>query len=225
MSKWVLSFLLFVGHWTLGQEVRIYSNTETPIHLSEGFELHIPANENKYIVTNWSKGQLYYPNGGYKSYDSLNFDRYTNAIEVVKNNKPLTIMPMGLLGALIFDTSASGYLLIVGSFESNNQFLLINSIGKYVLASKIDASIKNSELSSNIDEVRFVPKPEEELNLKPQYFIWKNLTWEPFKISKKAVLKLFGKDKKDFLKLVSRYDIDLSRKESLIQVFKIINEN
>jgi len=132
MIKWLI--LLFILPFTAqAQEVILNLHTPQPVELKGEFDLFFPEHTNEYLVTQWSKGKLFYTNGTSKTYDSLNFNRHQNMMEVVVNNKVLILMPLGLAGGLIYNSDTDGSVLIVGKVNAEAKFLLVNSAGKYLL--------------------------------------------------------------------------------------------
>lgn len=223
MNKWMLIFL-FAANWVNGQDVTLNINATDPLKLSLGFNLFIPPNDHQYLASQWTKGKLFYANGTSKTYDSLNFDRYSDAIEVVINNKPLSIMPMGLSGALIYSSNNSGTVLIVGKVDGKRKFLLVLSEGQHLLASFLHSSEHHTELTYKIDEIIFVPQKEEEPIIKKNYVVLDNRNWIRFKMNKSAISKLFNVDKKELKSIASNKGINTSDKRGLLQLFQALNK-
>ncbi len=224
MNKWIF-FSLFITNWAFGQDVSLTNNVTNPIKLNPAFELYVPVNDQQYIAGQWAKGKLFYTNGTSKHYDSLNFDRYSNVIEVVLNNKVITIRPMGLSGALIYNSQTSGSLLIVGKVSDQSLFLVVESKGRYVLASYLTANETQKVENYKVDEVRFVPKKKNELIIKENYVLLNDNTWDWFKINKSEIGKLFKVDKKDLQSMAAENGINANNKTELVPLFNLLNDN
>ena len=224
MNKWTLLFFL-IANLANGQDVIVNAGVGNTVQLSDEFELHIPQNQNQYIASQWSKGKLFYANGTSKKYDSLNFDRYGNKVEVVVNNKALSVLPMGLSGGLIYSTDNSGSLFIVGKIAEEARFLIVLSSGKYLLASYLISTAPSDELNYKTDEVRFVPKKKTENVIRAHYVIFENEKWKSFKLSKSALSKLFKEDKKMLQSTAVSEGINTSTEIGLIQLFDFLNDN
>lgn len=141
MNK-AIFIILIISHLAKGQDVIVHAQGENPIEVSFEFSLVAPPNLNQYIAKQWANGKLFYTNGTSKYYDSLNFDRCSNELEVVVNNKALSILPMGLSGALVYNSTSSGTMLLVGKVADKARFLLIESTGQFLLASYLISSEK-----------------------------------------------------------------------------------
>lgn len=218
-------FILFlVTHWAQSQDVILNVASAKPIEVSAGFELVNPQNNNQYIAAQWSSGKLFYINGTTKIYDSLNFDRYANVIEVVINNKALSILPRGLSGALIYSTTSSGTMLLVSKVADDTKFLLVEGSGKYLVASYLVSSEQHEEVTSKLDEIRFVPKEKRDLIIKEYFFLLDQGSWSPFKPNKSTLSKLFNVDKKELQSLASNTGVNLNSKNGLIELFKTLNK-
>jgi len=195
MIKWLI--ILFILPFTAqAQEVILNLHAAQPVELKGGFGLFFPEHTNEYLVTQWSKGKLFYTNGTSKTYDSLNFNRHQNMMEVVVNNKVLILMPLGLAGGLIYNSDNDGSVLIVGKVNAKANFLLVNSVGKHLLASYLTTRIEEIR-GYKTDEMRFVPKEESDKIIKEKFVIFSNGNWEEFKMSKSFLSKLFNIDKKN----------------------------
>lgn len=224
MIRWVLLFS-FMCNLANGQDVILNSGAVNPVQLNDEFELHFPNNQNQYIVSQWSKGKLFYTNGTSKKYDSLNFDRYGNKIEAVLNNKPLSILPMGLSGGLIYNSANSGSLFIVGKVESESRFLVVLSSGKYLLSSYLVSTTPVDEVPYKTDEVRFSPKNIKENVIKVHYVILDSERWKSFKLSKSSLSKFFKEEKKTIQAIAEKEGINTSTERGLIQLFDFLNDN
>jgi hypothetical protein len=222
MIKWIL-ILVLAANWVNGQNVTLNSNNS--IKLSLDFSLFVPQNEHQYIATQWAKGKFFYANGTSKPYDSINFDRYENVIEVVVNNKALSIMPMGLSGALIYNSSNSGTILIVGEIDERSRFLMLQSEGQYILVSYMTTNEMQEETNYKTDEIRFVPKSDAKLVLEENYFILSNGAWREFKISRSSISKLFKVEKKELQSIASENGIITGSKSGLIELFQLLNDH
>lgn len=223
VNKWLIIILL-VTQLAQGQDVSLHSNGNDPVELSDNFSLFIPQNVNQYLATQWSKGRLFYPNGSSKDYDSLNFDRYSNVLEVVSNNKAVSILPMGLSGALIYNSPSLGTVLIVGKVVEESKFLLLQSEGKYLLASYLFSNDNQVELNYKNDEIRFVPKKKVEAVIKEHYVIFEKEQWEEIKLNKSAFSKLFKVDKKELQSLASENGLNTNNKQGLKALFQLLNK-
>jgi len=208
-----------------GQDVILNSGVGNPVLLSNKFELHFPNNQNQYIASQWSKGKLFYTNGTSKKYDSLNFNRYGNKIEAVVNNKPLSILPMGLSGGLIYNTDNSGSLLIVGKTVSETRFLMVLSNGKYLLASYLVSTVPAEDLSYKLDELRFVPQKKKENVISVHYVFFDNEKWKSFKLNKSSLAKLFQVEKKTLQSNAETEGINTNTEKGLIELFDFLNDN
>ena len=217
-------FILFlIAHWTQGQDVVLNATGAKPIEVNDGFELVNPQNNNQYIATQWSSGKLFYTNGTTKIYDSLNFDRFTNVLKVVINNKPLSIFPMGISGALIYTTDSTGTMLIVNKLEDDTKFLLVESSGNYLLTSYLVSSEQTEEVTFKIDEIYFVAKDKKDLVIKEHFVLLKQGNWSSFKLTLSTLSKLFKVDKKELQSIASNKSINLTNKNGLVALFKILN--
>lgn len=224
MNKWIFIFL-FSANYVNGQHVKLKPDESNPIFLSPDFSLFIPQHDNQYVVSKWARGRLFYTNGTSKRYDSLNFDRYSNKIEVVINNKALSILPMGLTGALIYSSDTVGYLLIVGNVKDQPTFLAVESVGQYVLASFLISSEQNEVLTYKIDEIRFVPKRKIDVIIKRKHLLLNNKVWGEFKLNKSTISNLFKVDKKGLQSIASDRGINVNNKQELVRLFQFLNDN
>ncbi|MCF6360941.1 MAG: hypothetical protein L3J29_09300 [Cyclobacteriaceae bacterium] len=222
MNKWLIAFL-FASCLCQAQNVVLNLQSQNPLQVGEGFSLTFHQNNNEYIATKWSQGKLFYNNGTSKTYDSLNFNRYLNIIEVVTNNKLLTLKPMGLAGALIYDTKNSGSVLISAKVDLETRFLLTNSVGQYLFASYLTTDKGEESRGFRIDELVFVAR-EEQVVIEEFFVLFRKGAWEHFKLNKSALSKLFKKDKKELQLIASDSDLDLSKKEGLIRLFQMLNK-
>lgn len=223
MTKWLA--ILFILPFTVqAQEVILNLHNPQPIELKGGFGLFFPEQTNEYLVTQWSKGKLFYTNGTSKTYDSLNFNRYQNMMVVVANNKVLTLMPLGLAGALIYNSNHSGSVLIVGKINAEAKFLVVNSVGKYLLASYLTTDRIEEVRGHKIDEIRFVPKKEADKIIKEAFVIFNNGSWEEFKISKSFLSKFFNIGKKELQGVATDAGISMSDKAGLVKLFELLNK-
>ena len=223
MSRVLIIFLL-LGNLAEAQFVTISNNVEKPIIITSGFKLAIPQNKHQYLATKWTKGQLFYNNGTSKLYDSLNFDRYANRLEVVANNKALLLMPMGLSGAMINGASNEGTLLIVGDISGASTFLVVLSVGTNILASYLTPDYIENTRGFKTDEVRFVPKGKEEVVIKEHFTILKQGKWHVFKLNKPSLTKLFKVEKKKLQEMASNEQVSLNDSNGLIKIFQILNK-
>lgn len=221
MTKWGFLFLL-TANTIFAQDVVINNST---IQISDKFELVSPSIDQQYVATQWAKAKLFYANGTSKNYDSLNFNRYANEIEIVVNNKVITLRPIGISAALIYHTSTSGSLLMVGSVNDQSLFLLVQSEGKFVLASYLATNEIKKEENYKVDEVRFVPRKKDVIIIKENYVVRKEDVWSEFKLNKSSVSKLFKIEKKTFQDIVAAQGINVGGKEELVQIFNILNGN
>ncbi len=220
--KWLA--ILFVLPFTVqAQEVILNLHAPQPVELKGGFDLFFPEHTNEYLVPQWSKGKLFYTNGTSKTYDSLNFNRHQNMMEVVVNNKVLTLMPLGLAGGLIYNSNYSGSVLIVGIVNAEAKFLVVNSVGKHLLASYLTTKIEEVRRHKT-DEMRFVPKEEGDKIIKEAFVIFSNGSWEEFKISKSLLSKFFNTDKKELQSFATDAGISMNDKVGLIRLFQLLNK-
>lgn len=224
MNKWIFIFL-FSANYVNGQHVKLQPDESIPIYLSPDFSLFIPQQDYQYVASKWASGRLFYTNGTSKRYDSLNFDRYSNKIEVVINNKALSILPMGLTGALIYFSDKVGYLLIVGKVKDQPKFLAVESVGQYVLAAYLISSAPKEDLTYKTDEIRFVPKIKKEDLIKKTFWLLTNGIWAEFKMNKSTVSKLFKIDKKKLQSIASDKGINVNNKHELVRLFQFLNDN
>ncbi len=222
MTKWlaILFILPFMAH---AQEVILNLDEPQPVELKGGFGLFFPEHTNEYLVTQWSKGKLFYTNGTSKTYDSLNFNRHQNMMEVVVNNKVLTLMPLGLAGGLIYNSGNDGSVLIVGKVNAKARFLLVNSVGKYLLASYLTTDRIEGVRGYKTDEMRFVPKEEGKKIIKEEFVVFRDGNWEGLKMSKSFLSKLFNIDKKELQGISTNAGISMSDKIGLIKLFQLLN--
>lgn len=221
-NSWVL-FLLLISSWVSAQHVIITSNAESPFEVNSNFTLDFPKNNFQYLSEQWAKGELYYTNGTSKQYDSLNFDRYANRLEVVVNNKALSLLAMGLSGALVYNSNTSGTLLIVGRVKETSKFLVVNSEGQFVLASYMSTNDLEETSNNQINEIRFTPKPKPELVTTKNYVIYKKGKWISFKLSKSSISKLFEIDKKRMQSSANQASIARYNEEGLSKLFQLLN--
>lgn len=223
MMKWVL-LLVFLNTLAFGQEVTINMESDRPIQISDGFILKFPTKYNQYISDHWSKGIIYYSNGSNHRYDSLNFNRFSGSIEVVINNKPLSLMPLGFEGALIYDSSHSGYVLMSARIDDNKTVVVVQSEGKYVLAAKVQVTETITSTSVNVDEIRFVAKPKSELSFNTNYYLLKDKRWQSFKLSKSNIIKLFSIDKTELKEFFAARSSRLIGENDLVDFFDHFNK-
>ena len=221
-NSWVL-FLLLISSWASAQHVIITSNAERPFEVSSNFTFDFPKNHFQYLSKYWTKGDLFYTNGTSKQYDSLNFDRYANRLEVVVNNKALSLLAMGLAGALVYESSDKGTLLIVGKIRETSKFLLVNSNGKFVLANYTSTNDIEETATFQVNEIRFSPKPKPELIATSHYVLYKNGEWVDFKLSKSSISKLFRIDKKQMQSSAREAGIANYDDQGLIKLFQLLN--
>ena len=224
MTKWLFICVLS-GTWSFGQDLILASTTTKPVQLKEGFELRTPKNDHQYVSVQWAKGNLYYANGTSKTYDSLNFDKYGNKIDVIIHNKPLSILPLGLAGALIYETPTSGYVIIEGAIEEGRKFLLVNSVGDFTLVSYTSINEVIPIEFHKVDEIRFVPKAENRLIVSSRFYIWKGMTWEPFKLTKSVIGKLFSLNKKEIQTIFLEHAITTQDEQGLVYLFHLLNSH
>ena len=219
------SFFIFflITHLAQSQDVILNATGDKPIEVSAGFELVNPQNSNQYIATKWSSGKLFYTNGTTKEYDSLNFDRYANVLDVIIKNKPLSIFPMGLSGALIYNATSAGTMLIVRKVEDEPKFLLVESSGIYILTSYLISSEQHREAIQRIDEIRFAPKEKKDLDIREYFVLFSQGRWSSFKLTKTTISKLFMLDKKELQPLAAKEGVNLNNKDGLVELFKIMN--
>lgn len=222
MIKWTIVFLLF-SYSLFGQDVTISPGKEKLIHVQDGFNLDYLVNDDRYVLSRWAKGKLFYANNSFKEYDSLNFNRYDNIIELIVNNKPLSLYAMGLAGALIYTSDNSGYILVSVPVEGENKLMMVYSTGKYVLAGLASVNDTNFESNVKVDEIRFVPKPEKEVNVNNDYYIWEIDKWSSFKLTKSNIAKLFQSDKKEISSIYVQLSKQSNEEESLIKLFDYLN--
>ncbi len=223
MNKWLFIFL-FASCFSKAQDVVIKPQSDNPLEIGRDFELSFPENNNEYLATQWSKGKLFYANGTSKTYDSLNFNRYLDIIEVAINNKVLTLKPMGLAGALIYNSEKLGFVLIAAKVDIETRFLLTNSVGKYLFASYLTADKIEDSRGFRTDELRFVPKKEKEAIINEFFALFKEGKWEKFKLNKSALSKLFKLDKKKLQSIAATYNLNLNDKTGLIVTFQVLNK-
>jgi len=223
MIRWILIFL-FMASWANAQDVVLNASVRNPIKINTAFELYIPQNQNQYIASQWSKGKLFYSNGTSKTFDSLNFDRFSNKIEVVVNNKALSVLPMGVSGALIYNSNDSGTLLVVGKVEAQFKLLLVQSNGQFILASYLVSSKPIGDINYKLDEFRFVAKQEEAETISNHYVVFENGNWVKFRLSKSSIGKQFGMSKKELQSKTTK-GINTNAKEGLVQLFNVLNGN
>ncbi len=225
----LISYFVFaclaISKCAMAQDVLLHTNLSNPIQLNANFSLVTSANNNKYIATKWAQGKLFYANGSSKIYDSLNFDRHLNIMEVVVNNKVVSLLPMGLSGALIYSSQSSGYLLIAGKVLEKNRFLQVICEGQYVLASYLTTSKIEVANNYKIDEVRFAPKNKNDLIIRKNFVLLRNGKWEDFKITKSTIGKLFKVDKKELQVMINKNNLQPNSKQNLVQLFKWLNDN
>ncbi|MCB0494841.1 MAG: hypothetical protein KDC79_01780 [Cyclobacteriaceae bacterium] len=222
MIKWTF-LLTLITSFGFCQEVKIDLSQKQLITVSNEFNISVSQNNDQYLASRWSKGKLYYANGTSKQYDSLNFDRYSKTIEVVVNNKPLSIYPMGLAGALIYTGASSGYVLVKADIEGAQKLLEVCSSGKFILVKGLEAAEVKEIATIKMDEVRFEPKPEAQLNVGENYFVWNGESWKSFKLNKSGIGNLFNLDKKTLQNYISEQGISPTNKEQLILVFQHFN--
>lgn len=205
------------------QDVVVDLNADTPLQISNDFSLSFPENNREYLVSQWSKGKLFYTNGTSKTYDSLNFNRHLNILEVVTNNKVLFLQPMGLAGALIYDSANKGTVLLVGKTNGVSRFLVIMSQHKYLLASYIEVEKPPVINEAKVDEIRFVAKEEPVSIISSRHTVLINDTWEDIKWNKSGISKLFKIDKKELQKRASNAGIALDNERGLFNIFDLLN--
>lgn len=222
MIKWTFVFIT-LSSLVFGQEVTINQAGSQPITLESGFKLQFVSGNNQYLMSHWAKGKLYYANNTSNAYDSLNFDRYGNAIEVIIHDKPLTVYPMGLAGALIHTGENSGYVLIKGELDGEQKMLEVLSSGKYVLAKYLEVNEVPSSQIVKTDEFRFVPKPEAPVNISIVFYVWDSGAWNEFRLNKSSIGKLFKVDKKEIQNFSYENHLNISNAKDLIQLFHYFN--
>jgi len=223
MNRWLIVFL-FASGLSRAQDVVLNLQSQNPLQISDGFSLAFQENTNEYLATKWSQGKLFYTNGTSKTYDSLNFNRYLNIVEVVTNNKLLTLKPMGLAGALIYDSKKSGFVLIAAKINYETRFLLANSAGKFLVASYLTTNKNMESGGTKMDELRFVSRKEEKVVINGFFALFREGEWQSFKLSKSALAKLFEKDKKELQSIASERGLDLSEKKGLMKLLQILNK-
>jgi len=72
--------------------------------------------------------------------------------------------------------------------------------------------------------MRFVPKEEGDKIIKEAFVIFREGSWEEFKISKSFLSKLFNIDKKELQRMSSDAGISMSDKVGLIKLFQLLNK-
>jgi len=222
MIKWIV-LLLLANAYVFGQDVTIKPATKQLVAIGANFELNYPSTTDQYIVSKWAKGKLYYANSTSKKYDSLNFDRYGNAIETVINSKPLSVYPIGLAGALIYTGDNAGYVLVKATIDEAPKLLEVISAGKYVLAYSLTAIEDVESTLIKTDEFRFAPKPEAKVNVSGKFHLWDGTTWSAFRLNKHTISKLFMVEKKVLQEYISRNNINLSTNKGVIKLFQHFN--
>lgn len=222
MIKWITLFLL-TSSYVFSQDVTIKPESKQLITVSSEFIPGSTSNLDQYLVSKWAKGKLYYANGTFKEYDSLNFDRYGNVIETVIENKPLSVYPIGLAGALIYTGSATGYILVKAVLDGTPKLLEVRSIGKTVLASTLNTIQEVERKTIKTDDIRFVPKPEAEISVSEKFYVWNGSEWNSFKMNKSGIAKLFNLDKKEVQEVTSTNNIKTSTNEGVVALFQYFN--
>ncbi len=223
MIRWIC-ILIIPSCFANAQDVVLNLNAEKLVEFSDEFKLTFPDNNNEYLMSQWSNGKLFYTNGTSKEYDSLNYNRHLNIIEVVTNNKVLTLKPMGLAGTLIYTSSTSGFVIIVAYINNTSKFLIVNNSQKYLLASYIENKEPPTENEFKVDEIRFVPKEKQESIISRHYVVFSDGNWKELKWNKSGISKLFNIDKKELQKRASKAGIELAESKGLYQIFDILNQ-
>ena len=222
MIRWAILFLILSSNLA-AQQVSVVSDLKNPLKIESEFELKRPSDKHQYLLSKWSNGTLFYLNGSSKKFDSLNFERFSNNLEIVSNNKILTLMPMGLTGVVINESTTSSYVLIVAKINSESRFIIVNSIGDYLLGSYLFVDEPPVHHTYVDDEIRFVPKEEPNIIIKRNYVILVDDAWQTIKFNKSSISKLFNIDKKELQKKASSAGIKLDNKQGLLQIFDLLN--
>lgn len=215
-------FLLLITQLAYSQNIIINTSAANPVDIDGDFKLFIPRDNNQYLSTQWARGKLFYTNETSKSFDSLNFDRFSNRLEVVSQNEALLIMPMGVSGALIYKPKAEGALLIVGKINESSIFLIILSEGKQLLATYLTTNEDVEKRGFKTDGVRFVPKEKPDVIINEHYVLFRNGKWQETKLNKSVVGKLFGLSKKDVQAIMAEQDFN-DNTLGLIELFQFLN--
>lgn len=223
MIRCIFIFIFGINN-LFAQSVSFTPENKSSVKINGDFKVVNTQITRQYLLKKWSNGTLFYLNGNSKYYDSLNFDRYSNRLEVAVNNKILTLLPTTLSGVVIRRNASSGYIIMVVKIDNENKFILTESTGNITLGSYLLVSKPETTPSYVDDEVRFVVKEEPGLIIKEIFILLNNQEWHRFKLSKPSIRKLFKIDKKEFQKIASENDINITARNGLILMFQLLNK-
>lgn len=222
MTKWITLFVLGFNS-LVAQSISFTGDDKNPIQITEEGILLNPTHSHQYVTDKWATGTLFYLNNTSKPYDSLNFERHSNSLKVVVNNKNLTLMPMGLKGVVIKENESSNYVILVVKLNNKSRFVIIESYGTYLLGSYLLVNKPPINYSNANNEILFTAKKNPKLVVNEKFIVLNNGVWQAFKLNKPAISKLFKIDKKELQKQASANGISTDNRNGLVQLFQLVN--
>lgn len=219
----VISVMIGLGSLR-AQPVQLNMALPNPIRVEKELTLLPAGHTNEYLFSKWVPGYLYYANGSFKAFDSLNFNQYSQQVEVVKNNKVIQLGATALQGVLLLKEPEMGIMLVKFKNNTKNILGVVESSGRVILASYIKATQLVIVKNYKVDEIRFVAKPKESVEISKHYKLYKNSSWQDYKLTKGSIAKAFNLSKKQLQEKTKQAGLNFYSQEGSLKVFILLNK-